>query len=338
MDKPIFSEVYDFENLYYAAYETIQDKKYYPEELQFASNLEEELIKLQNELIWHSYIPGDYYYFWVYDPKKRLICAPELRDRIIHTAVCRVIEKYIEVRLDYDSYACRKNKGTLAAANRAAFYTNKYSNFAYFDIKGFFDSIPILQLEEVYLKRFIDDSEIMWLLHTIFMKDCSGIGIKKGCRTSQLSANVYLNELDHFIRHTLKAKAYVRYMDDFIIFSNDVEYLKFCWAEIARFLEEKLFLKLNDKTFIGVTSQGFEFVGYRIFKDYKIIRKTALDRSAETLKSWKDGKVDDLSFYRSTASRVGHCQGTASYKWYCEYLLKALKFVLIDRPEERNIL
>ncbi len=166
------------------------------------------------------------------------------------------------------------------------------------------------------------------------MKDCNGIGIKKGCRTSQLSANVYLNELDHFIRHTLKAKAFVRYMDDFIIFSNDTEYLKYCWAETARFLEEKLFLKLNSKTFIGSTSQGFEFVGYRIFKDYKIVRKTALDRSAKTFKSWKNGKVDDLSFYRSTASRVGHCQGTASYKWYCEYLLKALKFTLIDKMKE----
>ena len=284
MDKPIFSEVYDFENLYCAAYETIQDKKYYPEELQFASNLEEELIKLQNELIWHSYIPGDYCYFWVYDPKKRLICAPELRDRIVHTAVCRVIERYIEPRLDYDSYACRKGKGALDAANRAGLYANKYSHFVYFDIKGFFDSIPVLPLEEVYLKHFVDDSEIMWLLHTIFMKDCNGVGIKKGCRTSQLSANVYLNELDHFIRHTLKAKAYVRYMDDFIIFSNDAEYLKYCWAEIARFLEEKLFLKLNDKTFIGVTSQGFEFVGYRIFKDYKIIRKNSLRQKCRDIK------------------------------------------------------
>ena len=334
MNKPKFSEVFDFENLYCAAHETIRDKKFYPDELRFTGKLEENLIELQNQLIWHTYTPGSYYEFWVYDPKKRLICAPELKDRVIHTAVCRVIEKYIEVRLDYDSYACRKNKGTLAAANRAAFYANKYSNFTYFDIKGFFDSIPILQLEEVYLKRFIDDSEIMWLLHTIFTKDCSGIGIKKGCRTSQLSANVYLNELDHFIRHALKVKAFVRYMDDFIIFSNDTDYLKYCWIEIAQFLEEKLFLKLNEKTFIGSTSQGFEFVGYRIFKDYKIVRKTALDRSAETLKSWKSGKVDDLSFYRSTASRVGHCQGTASYKWYCEYLLKALKFALIDGKEE----
>ena len=331
MDKPKFSEVYDFENLYQAAHETIRDKRLYPEELRFTSRLEENLIELQNQLIWHTYAPGGYYEFWVYDPKKRLICAPELKDRVVHTAVCRVVERYIDPRLDYDSYACRKGKGTLDAAGRAAFYANKYSHFAYFDIKGFFDSIPILQLEEVYLKRFINDSEIMWLLHSIFMKSCNGVGIKKGCRTSQLSANVYLNELDHFIRHTLRAKAYVRYMDDFIIFGDDTARLEHYRAEVARFLEKELSLRLNDKTFVGATSQGFEFVGYRIFRDYKIVRKLVLDRSTSNFKAWQSGKVDDLSFYRSTASRVGHCEGTSSYKWYCEYLLKALKFALVDR-------
>lgn len=333
MYKPKFSEVYDFENLYCAAIETVKNKKFYPDELKFTSNLEENLIELQNQLIWHTYTPGSYYEFWVYDPKKRLICAPELKDRIIHAALCRVLEKYIDLRLDYDSYACRKGKGTLKAANRAGIFANRYSHFAYFDIKGFFDSIPVWKLEEIYIKRFIDDAEIMWLLHTIFMKNCNGLGIKKGCRTSQLSANVYLNELDHFIRHTLKAKAFVRYMDDFIIFSNDAKYLKYVWQEIAHYIEEKLFLRLNSKTYIGLTAQGFEFVGFRIFKDYKIVRKIALNRSAAVFKQWKNNKIDHLSFYRSAASRAGHCQGTASYKWYCEYLLKALKLVLIDRKE-----
>ena len=334
MDKPKFNEVYDFENLYQSAYETIADKRLYPEEIKFTYNLEENLINIQNQLIWHTYIPGNYNEFWVYDPKKRLISAPELQDRVIHTSLCRVLEQYIDPRLDFDSYACRKDKGTLAAANRAGLFANKYTYFVYFDIKSFFDSIPILKLEEIYLKRFVDDSEIMWLLNTILMKDCNGKGLKKGCRTSQLSANVYLNELDHFIRHSLKVKAYVRYMDDFMIFSDNIEYLKYCLNEIATFLKENLLLKLNEKTFIGGTSQCFEFVGYRIFKDYKIIRKVALDRSSSTMKAWQNDKIDDLSFYRSTASRVGHCQGTSSYKWYCEYLLKALKFALIDRQEK----
>lgn len=336
MDKPTYSEVYDFENLYQAAYETIRDKRYYPEELQFTSKLEENLIDLQNMLIWHTYVPGEYYEFWVYDPKKRLICAPELKDRIIHTAVCRVLERYIDPRLDFDSYANRKNKGTLDAANRAALYANRYSNFAYFDIKKFFDSVPILPLEQVYCARFVEDADILWLLHTVFMNGCSGVGLKKGCRTSQLSANVYLNELDHFIRHKLKVKAYVRYMDDFLIFSNSVTLLQYYWGEIARFLSEKLFLHLNERAYIGATAQGFEFVGYRIFHGYKIVRKIALDRSTASLKAWQSGKIDDGAFYKSAASRVGHCQGTASYKWYCAFLLKAMKYALIDRENKKD--
>ena len=334
MNKPEYKDVYDFENLYQAAIETIQDKKLYPEELHFGNNLEDELIKIQNDLIWHTYTPGEYCYFYVYDPKERLICAPSLRDRVVQSALCRVLEQYIEPRFDYDSYACRKEKGTLAAANRAALFAKNNTYFAYFDIKGFFDNIPVMQLEQVYLKRFVDDIEIMWILHTIFMKDCNGVGIKKGCRTSQLSANVYLNELDHFIRHKLKAKCFVRNMDDFMIFSNDLNYLKSCVTQISNFLQDELFLQLNSKTHIGMTSQGFVFVGYMIHKDYKIVRKLVLDRSSTAMKAWQAGKIEDEAFYKSTASRVGHCQGTSSYKWYCEFLLKALKFALIDRDKK----
>ena len=334
MNKPEYKDVCDFENLYQAAVETIQDKKLYPEELHFGNNLEEELIKIQNDLIWHTYKPGEYCYFYVYDPKERLICAPSLRDRVIQSALCRVLERYIEPRFDFDSYACRKGKGTLAAANRAASFAKKYTYYAYFDIKGFFDNIPVLPLEQAYMKRFVDDPEIMWLLHTIFMKDCNGVGIKKGCRTSQLSANVYLNELDHFIRHKLKVKAFVRNMDDFMIFSDDVNFLNSCVYQIADFLQDELFLQLNTKSHIGTTSQGFVFVGYMIHKDYKIVRKLVLNRSNTALMAWQNGKIEDEAFYKSMASRVGHCQGTSSYKWYCEFLLKALKIALVDRNKD----
>lgn len=336
MEKPIYSEIYDFENLYQAAHETIRDKRYYPKELRFSNNLEENLIELQNMLIWHSYVPGNYYKFWVYDPKKRLICAPELKDRVIQTALCRVIERYINPRLDYDSYACIPEKGTLAAANRAALFANKYTYFLYLDIEHFFDNVPIFPLEEVYRKRFIDDSEIMWLLHTIFMNDCNGIGIKKGCRTSQLSANVYLNEIDHFIRHGLNVKAFVRYMDDSLIFSNSEEFLRECREKLSRFTKENYFLKYNNKSCIGKTSHGINFLGFKILPKYKVVRKNTLNRSAENFKAWQKGKIDDISFYRSTASRIGHCEGTSSYKWYCDYLLKALKFVLIDKDKVYN--
>lgn len=331
MEKPKYSDVYDFENLYQAARETIRNKKYYPEELRFAGNLEENLIEIQNELVWRTYKPGKYFEFYVYDPKKRLISAPDLKDRIVQSALCRVLERHIDPRLDFDSYACRNGKGTLRAAERAAYFARKYDYFAYFDIRKFFDSIPVRKLEEVYRKRFTSDSGILWLLHTIFMNGCDGRGIKKGCRTSQLSANVYLNELDHFARHTLKAKNHVRYMDDFMIFGNSAERLEEMKEEVRKFLWNKLFLELNEKTRIGETARGFEFVGYRIFKDYKIVRKLALKRSAAALRRWKKGKMSDDFFYRSAASRCGHMEGTASYKWMCGYLLEALEFALMDK-------
>lgn len=332
MEIPKYSDIYDFENLYQAASETISDKEYYPEELRFTNKLEENLIEIQNELIWHTYTPGKGLEFKVLDPKERIIYAPGLKDRVVHTAVCRVIEPYINPRLDFDSYACRSGKGSLKAASRASLFANRYSNFLYCDIAKFFDNVPILPLENVFHKRFISDEEIMWLLHTIFMHDCPGVGIKKGCRTSQLSANVYLNELDHFIRHNLKPKGYVRYMDDFMLFSNDVDHLNSCWSEIGNFLKAFLFLRLNQKSYVGATAHGFEYVGYKIMPKYKVVRKLALNRAAKSLKEWKSGGIDNEKFYRAAASRVGHCEGTSSYKWFCDYLLKALKFALIDRP------
>ena len=161
----------------------------------------------------------------------------------------------------------------MAAAYRAALFANKYTYFLYLDIEHFFDNVPIFPLEEVYRKRFIDDSEIMWLLHTIFMNDCNGIGIKKGCRTSQLSANVYLNEIDHFIRHGLNVKAFVRYMDDSLIFSNSEEFLRECREKLSRFTKENYFLKYNNKSCIGKTSHGINFLGFKILPKYKVVRK-----------------------------------------------------------------
>ena len=118
MNKPVYADVYDFENIYQAAKETISDKRFLPEELRFMARLEENLIDIQNQLIWHTYTPNDDYVFTVHDPKTRIINAPELKDRVVHSSLCRILEKYIDPRLDFDSYACREGKGNYDGLSR----------------------------------------------------------------------------------------------------------------------------------------------------------------------------------------------------------------------------
>lgn len=325
MDKPRFEQVYDFENIYQSAKEVLCGKKFLPHELYLSYNLESVLINIQNNLIWHTYEPGPYSNFYVHDPKLRLISAPGLLDRIVQTMVCRVIEPYIDPRLDYDSYACRDGKGTLKAAERVAHFINcpdcKY--YLYFDIKKFFESVPIFKLEEIYKNFVTDDKDILWLLHKIFMNECNGIGLKKGCRTSQLSANIYLNELDFHLRHSLHCEHFLHYMDDYLIFDSDLKRLEELKCEIPEFLKT-LYLGLNDKTRIGESAAGLCYVGYRIMPDYKLVKKITMDRQKNDVKAWHNGKITDDELYAKLASRYGHCQGTASYKWISEELLKIL--------------
>lgn len=330
MEIPKYSEVYEFENLYQAYKIVIKEHRFYKKQLQFTANLEENLIELQNELIWHEYKPKEYNTFIVKDPKERVISAPDIRDRIIQTAICNIVEPWIEKQFDFSSYACRKNKGALAAGNRVSFYMGKPSAkyYLYGDVKHFFYSVDIAKLETLLAERFITDKDILQVLHEIMWKDCNGKGLKIGGRWNQLAANIVLNEMDFFVRQKLHAKYYVRYMDDFIIFDNSKSKLNKYKVELQVFLKENLSLQLNNKTSIDKASNGVTFVGYRIKPNGRVIRKIALDKAKSFTKGWMAGKINNEDFINGMASRVGHCVGTASYKWYCALLLKCMRFML----------
>ena len=335
MKEPFYNDIFEFENIYQAYKTVVQQKKYFKKQLMFSSHLEENIIQLQNELMWFEYKPEEYNNFIVKDPKERNISAPSLRDRIVQTAVCNVIEPWIERQFDYDSYACRKNKGSLAAANRVSYFMGKPGNryYLYCDVHHYFNTVNIENLEKIVSERFIKDKNILWLLHVIMWKSCDGTGLKIGGRWSQLAANTYLNELDFFIRQNLHACYYIRYMDDFILFSDSKNKLNEYLILIKEFLLKKLYLSLNEKTYIGKTCDGLCFVGYYIRPYGRVVRKTALDRTKSCIKAWKTGRVDNLYFCNSMASRIGHCKGTASYKWYCEQIMDCLRFELIEKEK-----
>jgi retron-type reverse transcriptase len=328
--------VYDFENLYQAAHTATDNKKYRPASLRFFQNLEENLIELQNELIWKTYRLGDYNNFKVRDPKPRDISALPFRDRVVQIALCNIIEPLFDTRFIYDTYACRKGKGAVAAANRVSYFLGKPDATKYLklDVSKYFHSIDIEKLEAIIKSRYTDDEDVLWLIDTILRHDYHNNGIRIGNRFSQLAANAFLAEIDFFAKVKNQLPYYVRYMDDIVILGNSKRSLHITHTKIEKYMNDVLGLKLNDKTKIDNCKNGIDFVGYRIFPKNKVIKKQSMNRTRAVFKAWRKGKMNDERFLASIGSRCGHATGTASYKFYMQILLKALQLALAPTKQD----
>ncbi|GHU65124.1 hypothetical protein FACS189447_03510 [Spirochaetia bacterium] len=310
----MFEEVYKFENLHDAYLKARKQKRYRGEVLRFSYRLEENLFQLQNELMWKMYKVGVYRPFIILEPKRRQIVALPFRDRIVQHALNNIIEPIFEKRMISDSYACRVEKGTTKAAQRVSYFLGKPTNFYYLklDIKSYFASVnkPILK---TIIRRYIQDEDIIWLLDEIF--DSAPVtGLPIGNLMSQLFANVYLHELDHHIKNVLGVRYYIRYMDDMIVMSESKEFLRDLLKEIRNFVMDNLALTLNHKTHIGKCSDGIEFVGYRIWRGRKLIKKQSLARMKKKFRAWKHGKISDERYLASIGSWMGHSFDTSSHR------------------------
>jgi retron-type reverse transcriptase len=332
----LWGRVYDFENLYQAACMAIKNKKYKPAALRFFERLEENLIELQNELIWKTYRPGEYHEFKVRDPKPRNISALPFRDRVVQIALCSIIEPLFDTRFIYDTYACRKGKGAIDAANRVSYFMGKpdATRFLKLDCSKYFQSINIDRLEDIIKKRYTDDQDVMWLIDTILRHGYNDNGIRIGNRFSQLAANAFLAEIDFFAKVKNQLPYYVRYMDDIVILGNSKRKLHIIHTKIEKYMNDVLFLKLNDKTKIDTCKTGIDFVGYRIFPRNKIIKKQSMNRTRTVFRAWKNGKMSNARYLASIGSRCGHATGTASYQFYIKILLKSLQHALAPTNDD----
>lgn len=332
----LYPQIYDFQNLYSAYLKARRGKRYKKEVLEFSLNLEENLIILQNELIWKTWLPSQYKEFYVYDPKKRLIQAPCFRDRVIHHALCNIIEPLFERKFIYDSYACRVNKGTHSAVLRAQKflrilkrnYNNVYVLKA--DISKYFPSINHDILKRI-IRRTISCSDTLFLIDKII--DQVECGLPIGALTSQLFANIYLNEFDHFIKDKLGTKYYLRYMDDFVIMHYDKNFLKKLLKEIEIFLTTKLTLQLNPKTKIYAYTQGVDFCGYRIWPTHILPRKRNVKKARKRFKKlamlYQSRDINLNKVKSSIMSFIGymkHCNG-----------YRSLSFILKETILSKNV-
>lgn len=294
----LYSKLCSFENLYSAYLKARKSKRYKEYVLDFSWNVEKELIKLQGELLNKTYKHGEYYEFTLYDAKKREIKAAPFRDRVVHHALCNIIEPLFDKGFIYDSYACRKEKGTHKAVKRLDKFIQsteeKWGKENVYclkcDISKYFDSIDHDILFNLIKKR-IKDSDTLWLIREIidssFVHDFKPrkTGIPIGNLTSQLFANLYLNELDIFVKHVLRERYYLRYMDDFLILANEKKKLHKEEILLRNFVKDNLQLELHpSKVSLSPVPKGIYFLGYQIFREYKRLRKSTVIRFLKKLK------------------------------------------------------
>ena len=291
-------------------------------EVNLESNLEELLISLNNK----TYKPTRSVCFSITDPKPREVFAADFKDRVIHHLLYNHLNPIYEKIFIYDSFACRKDKGTLRAVQRLQSFTRKITNnskdkvyYLQLDIHNFFMSIDKEILFNILNKK-IKDKNISWLTKEIIFHNPTKDYLQKGLTykqakvpehktlfnvkenkglpignlTSQFFANVYLNHLDQYIKHKLKIKHYVRYVDDFVILSKSRKELLLLKKETEQFLEKELKLKLKPLIIIKPISSGINFVGYIIKPNYLLPRNRVINNLKNKIKIFKKKNINFL--------------------------------------------
>lgn len=324
----LYSQITAFENLLNAAQKAEKGKRYRANVLAFNYNLENELFDLKRQLIAKTYQPGAYRTFYIKEPKTRMISAAPYRDRVVHHALCGVILPLIERTFIGDSYANRTGFGTHRALNKFIQFARSSRYVLQCDIQKYFPSIDH-EILKTLLRRKIKCPDTLWLIDTIIdnsNEQLSAVehfdgddlfaplqrrrGLPVGNLTSQFFANVYLNGFDHFIKEQLKTNKYVRYVDDFSLFADDVGYLAEARIAIEEYLAQ-LRLKIHPiKSQLFETKYGANYLGFRVLPDRIRVRTENLRRAKRRIRNmqsdYAQGKITMHQISQSLRGWVAH--------------------------------
>ncbi|HLE15892.1 MAG TPA: reverse transcriptase domain-containing protein [Anaerolineales bacterium] len=340
---PLYPHIYSFENLYLAYRQARQGKRGKAPVADFEFNQEEELLRLRDELVSQTWQPGPYHSFYIHEPKRRLISAAPFRDRVVHHALCNLLEPLWERRFISDSYANRVGKGTHRAILRCQGFARRYAYVLQCDLEQFFPSIDHTILRTA-LARLIPDPETLNLVDRIL---ASGVGVLAesyamrwfpgddpstgsgqglfaalrprglpiGNLTSQFWANVYLNSFDHFVKRELRCPAYLRYVDDFLLFAGDKATL-WRWRSAIQERLARLRLTLHPPQVYPVVS-GIPFLGFRIYPTHRRLKRRRgiafQRRFRELYHCWQAGEVQRQQLDASARSWAAHAAWGDTY-------------------------
>lgn len=332
----LFHQITNFQNLYQAFCKATAGKRENLNVARFEAHFERELFQLQHELTEGTYQPGEYRAFHIFEPKLRLISAAPFRDRVVHHALCNVIEPIFEATLITDTYANRRGKGSHRAIRRCRDFlrSNRFALKA--DIQKYFPSVDLTILKTLIARKIhcpqtldlifkiIDNSNPQEFVPDYFPGDNLFTLLERrrrlpmGNLTSQFFANIYLSPLDHFVKESLRLD-YVRYVDDFVLFADDKKTLLRARQLIEKFLAEHLRLRLHPKkTHISPCETGLTFLGQRVFRTHQKLKSENVrrfrKRLQQRLKAFRAGRLHPEKLEQQLNAWLGHAKQADTYR------------------------
>ncbi len=316
------------ENLLLAHKNASKGKRYYKEVVEFENDKENLLSSLRDSLINKTYKTSEYEIFTKNcgDKVREIYRLPYYPDRICQWAIIQVIEKYLIRTMTSDTYSAIPGRGIHKGLVKVKKSVKDLENTKYclkIDVKKYYPSINHEKLKLCY-KRIFKDNDLLWLIDEIIDSTGGDYGIPIGNYLSQYSGNLYLSKFDHYVKEILHVKHYFRYMDDIVIFSSSKEELRKIFCKISIELN-KLYLEIKSNYQVFPTSvRGVDFLGYRIFHDYVLVRKRIcnnLKKKMNELKKKDNLSEKDISSIQAYNGWIKHANSKRLYVKYIEPLI-----------------
>ena len=354
-DPSSFDSILSYENLRLATYKALAGKRSKPDARDFVADLEANLRQLRDEVAAGTVKLGECHQFTIYDPKERVITAPCFRERVLHHALMNLCEPVLERWLISDTFACRQGRGRIAALHRARQFAYQFPYYCQMDIRKYFPSIDHVVLKERLGRRFHDE-RVLDLMHRIIdshgggvpgsgvrffeiggrtafstdqaftppipknqTPDPSGFGLPIGSLTSQHFANYYLGWFDRFVKETLRVKGYVRYMDDFVLWSKSKDELREHRSRCVEFLSQELHLEVKKPRRIRFSDTGLSFLGCHVWRTHLTLNDRSRRRFRKQLESletqYLNGLITELELQQRATAMIAFTQAGDVRSW-----------------------
>lgn len=326
--KNLWKDVIAEENIAEAYRKSIKGKRSYSSVKRFKQDVEGNLKKIRESLINQTYKTSPYNQRTIYEPKERIIYVLPLNpDRVVHHALMNILIPIFTKMFIKNTFACIKDRGLHKGSILTTKYVKKYKYCLKCDIRKFYPSINHDVLYQMCERKF-KEKEILWLLHEIIYSIEGETNVPIGNLPSQWFGNFYMTPFDRYVTEDLGINAYVRYCDDFCLFSNDKSELNKAKVKIEIFLRDVLKLKMS-KCDLFRTTQGVDFLGYRHFKNYKLLRKRTAKRVKKRLpvilKRFKEGKISQDKFRSCVESTYGWVKWANTYNFQLKLKLAEMR-------------